>query len=156
MRRAGLIFGMVCLGVSALTASGDPPTNISARTKGAAKVVVATVVDVQSHFAVNQWGDRLIVTDAVVDVDETLKGAHASALTMTVEGGTVGELTLRVSDMPTVKKGDRGVFFLDPTTDGRHVPHDRGRGLLKLDGNNRVQGSTLTLDEVKRQVRSSK
>jgi hypothetical protein len=74
--------------------------------------------------------------------------------TVTVEGGTVGDLTLRVSDMQELKEGERAVFFLD--ADGiSNVPHGRGRGILKLDDNDHVQGSTLTLDQVKDAVRGA-
>ena len=61
-----------------------------------------------------------------------LKGAPAPLLRLSVEGGTVGDLTLKVSDMPAVHSGDRGVFFLEDDGSGMHVPHDRGRGVLKL------------------------
>ena len=40
-----------------------------------------------------------------------------------------------------MQSGDRGVFFLDDDGSGGHVPHDRGHGVLKLDGSDRVEGS---------------
>jgi hypothetical protein len=72
-----------------------------------------------------------------------------------VEGGTVGDLTLKVSDMPALNSGDRAVFFLDDdgNGNGNHIPHDRGRGVLKLTEADRVEGTTLTLDAVREQIR---
>jgi hypothetical protein len=73
-------------------------------------------------------------------------------VTVTVEGGTVGDLTLTVSDLPSLRSGDRAMFFLDPGGNGRMVPRDRGRGILKVSKAGTVEGSAVTLDEVRGQV----
>jgi hypothetical protein len=87
------------------------------------KVVVARVLDrAFPTFATNRFGDQLIVSNAVLEVPDTLKGNPQAVTTVTVEGGTVGDLTLRVSDMQELKEGDRAVFFLDDDGIG-HVPH---------------------------------
>jgi len=71
-----------------------------------------------------------------------------------LEGGTLGGLTLRVSSLPELKPGERAVFFLDSLTTGSHVPHGRGLGILKLDGTNHVQGSSLSLEDIRRSARA--
>jgi len=45
----------------------------------------------------------LIVSTVVLDVVETLKGPAAPTLNVSVEGGTVGDLTLTVSDLPSLQ-----------------------------------------------------
>jgi hypothetical protein len=139
----------VCLGAATASASVGPEVDIATRAKGAKNVVVVTVVDMQSTFDVNEYGDRLIVSHALLQVDETMKGAREQVVTVTVEGGTVGDLTLEVSDMPMMVKGDRAVMFLDASNRGGYVPHGRGLGVLKLDSGNRVAGTSLTLDEIR-------
>ena len=149
-----LAVALVCVSASALRAEVGPPTDLAAHSRGAGKIVVARISGVHSTFATNRFGDQLIVSNAVLEVLETLKGAPQAVTTVTVEGGTVGDLTLRVSDMQELKDGDRAVFFLD--ADGiSNVPHGRGRGILKLDSNDRVTGSALTLDQVKDAVRGA-
>ena len=152
--------GFVVLCVSAMTvtvsATVNPPVDVSGLAKGAEKVVVASVQQVQSRFDTSEFGDRLIVSDAALVVEETLKGPHSTSTSVTVEGGTVGDLTLDVSDMPRLKAGDRAVVFLRRNGAGVNVPHGRGVGLMKLDSNNRVDNSNLTLDEVKRLVRGDR
>jgi len=70
-----------------------------------------------------------------------------------VEGGTVGDLTLRVSDLPAVKPGDRAVFFLNPDQSGTQVPHMRGRGILRVTETDRIEGTaSTTLSDVRQQV----
>jgi hypothetical protein len=141
--------------VTGVTASVEPPIDIAAQAKGAKKVVIATVTDVESLFDTNDYGDRLIVSRVSYRVDETMKGPRETTGVVTVEGGSVGDLTLKVSDMPVMTKGDRAVLFLDDSAKGGQVPHGRGKGLLKIDGSNHVTGTTLTLDEVRAAVQEA-
>jgi hypothetical protein len=103
-------------------------------------------------WQVNEFGDRLIVSVLRVVVSETLKGQPLPTLDVEVEGGTIGELTLRVSDQTPFSSGERAVFYLKRTARGTFVPHLRGEGLLKLDAANRVPGSSLTLEQIRREV----
>jgi len=149
-----LAVAMVCVSASTVGAEVGPPTNLAAHSRGAGKVVVARISVVHSTFATNRFGDQLIVSNAILEVLETLKGAPQAVTTVTVEGGTVGDLTLRVSDMQELKEGERAVFFLDADGNG-NVPHGRGHGILKLDDDDRVKNSNLTLDQVKDAVRGA-
>ena len=60
-----------------------------------------------------------------------------------------GEITLHVSDLPRVRTGDRGVFFVTRSSEGRNVPHLRGLGIVPLDDGGRVPGTSLTLDMIR-------
>jgi len=148
-------FLIACVATVTLSASQGPPVTIGTRAEGAEHVVVASVANVQSTFDRTPHGDQVIVSHIQLQVEETLKGASAAALSLTVEGGTVGDLTMRVSDMPTLKAGERAVFFLDSAAAGDHRSHGRGLGILKLDGSDRVQGSTLTRGDVRSMVRAT-
>ena len=152
--KSWLAVAMVCVSASTVRAEVGPPTDVAAHSRGAGKVVVARVSTVHSTFATNRFGDQLIVSNAVLEVLDTLKGNPQAVTTVTVEGGTVGDLTLRVSDMQELKEGDRAVFFLDDDGIG-HVPHGRGRGILMLDDGDKVKGSNLTLQQVKDAVRGA-
>jgi hypothetical protein len=77
-------------------------------------------------------------------------------LDIEVEGGSIGGLTLRVSDQEPLSPGDRGVFYLARDSQGRVVPHLRGQGFLRLDPAGRVPNSSLTLDEIRRTVASAR
>lgn len=151
MKQVLLVLVSVGLVASAHAQIGPPPS-IAARARAASRVVVAQVVDVQSRFASNQFGDQLIVSDVVLDVVETLKGPAARTMRVAVEGGTVGDLTLKVSDLPSFQPGDRAMFFLDTDASGALVPHDRGFGLLKVSPAGLIEGSTVSLDQVRRDV----
>jgi hypothetical protein len=153
--RTLLVLSVVCLGAATLSASEGPNIDIGTQAKGAKKVVVATVVDVQSTFDVNDFGDRLIMSHVLLQVEETMKGPHEPSATVTLEGGTVGDLTLSVSDMPKMARGERAVLFLDDSNRGGQIPHGRGTGVLKLDATGHVEGTTTTVDEIRDLVKAA-
>jgi hypothetical protein len=137
---------------SHLHAQDAAPVPLVERARGAERVVVGRVSAVNPTWRVNDYGDRLIVSVVRVTVDETLKGGPQSSVDVEIEGGTIGGLTLRVSDQEALAPGDRGVFYLARSARGTLVPHLRGQGFLRLDRTDRVPNSSLTLDEVRRTV----
>ena len=149
-----VVFALGLLGVAVpALAQGGPPDDVASKARGAGKVVVARILDVRAQFESNRFGDRLIVSHAVLEVLETLKGAPEPVINMSIEGGTVGDLTLRVSDLPSLEEGERGIFFLDAGSGGEHVPHGRGHGVaLKLGADDHVAGTQLSLSDVREQV----
>ena len=132
----------------------DRDVPLTERARGAERVVVGHVSAVTPVWTDNDFGDRLIISVVRVVVDETLKGSPQQAVDVEVEGGTIGSLTLRVSDLDTFTPGDRAVFYLARNRRGAFVPHLRGLGLQKLDQAGRVRGSSVTLDQVRRDVRA--
>ena len=131
------------------TVRTQPPASLPDRVRGAARVVVATVTDVTAAWQTNELGDQLIVSNVRLDIEETLKGGPARSLNMELIGGTVGDITLEVSSLPQLARGERAVFFLEAAPSGRLVPHRRGEGILKLDPQNRVRGSSLDLGQIR-------
>ena len=128
------------------------PVPLADRARGSERVVVGRVASVAAEWQTNDYGDRLIVSVVKVSVTETLKGEATSTVDVDVEGGTIGNLTLRVSDQMTFTPGERATFFIRRNARGRFVLHLRGQGSIKLDASNRVPGTSLTLDEIRREV----
>lgn len=130
---------------------GTPP--ILERAQTAERVVVGTVVSVTPRFDTNEFGDRLIVSQTVVRVDETLKGVPAETLSIDVEGGTIGGVTLKVSDVRAVGVGDRTVFFVKTNRRGQLVPSLRGHSILHLNSRDEDDEEQVTLTDVRTKVR---
>jgi len=149
-------FTLAFVAMTATLFASGPPIDVGTRARGAEQIVVAKVVNVSSRFDVSAWGDHLIVSDVMLQVEETLKGTPSATTFVTIEGGSVGNLTLDVSDMPSMKKDERAVLFLRQTPAGGHVPWGRGSGVLMLDSTNHVQGTDVTLDDVKAGVRNAR
>jgi len=148
--RAAVCF-LFCIGIAASTRAQDSiPVPLAERARGAERVVVGRVTTVEPMWRINEFGDRLIVSVVTVAVDETLRGPAQPTVTVEVEGGTIGDLTLHVSDLEPVATGERVVFYLARNARGVFVPHLRGQGLLKLDRSDRVRGSTVTLADIRR------
>jgi hypothetical protein len=155
MRLGFAAFLMSCVATATASAGQGQPVTIQTRATGAERVVVANVSEVRSSLEVNSYGDQVIVSHLELQVLETLKGPAVSAVSLAMEGGTVGGLTMRVSDMPTVEIGERAVFFLDSTSLGGFESYGRGLGILKVDSTNHVSGSSLLLDDLRVMVRSA-
>jgi len=157
MKRLFLITSVltVVAGYGSVFASGGPSIDIPERARGAGKIVVATATTVTPMWRTNSHGDQLIVSLVWLQVEETMKGEPADFVSMDLEGGTIGDITLRVSSLPSLKPGERAVFFLDETKGGSHVPHLTGLGILKLESNNQVRGSSLRLDEIRRMAQGA-
>lgn len=143
-----VVLGLVLSGRG--SSAQETAVSLVDRARGAERVVVGQVASVQPVWQVNEFGDRLIVSVVRVTVDETLKGETQPTVDVEVEGGTIGDVTLRVSDQVPVAAGERAVFYLKRNPRGRFSPHLRGQGLLKLDRAGRVPGSNLTLDTIRR------
>jgi hypothetical protein len=135
---------------SLAVASDGKPVPLSERIHGAGAVVVAKPTKVAASWRENAFGDRLIVSRFTLHVEETLKGTPAADLAFDVEGGTLDGFTLRVSTLPALALGERAVFMLDAAPGGSFQPHLRGQGVLKLDDQNFVKESSLTLNEIRR------
>ncbi len=144
------------IGASTAVASGGPVVGVPERLNGSRNVVVATAVAVTPEWRRNMFGDQLIISKVTLQIEETLKGAAARVMPMELEGGTLDGLTLHVSSLPTLVPGERAVFFLDESGDGFHVPHLQGLGILKLDANDQVRGSSLRLDDIRRMARGAR
>ncbi len=148
----GLVLAVTLLGPASavLVAQDHVEVPLAERHRGAERVIVGRVASVTGIWHQNEFGDRLIYSVVRVAVDETLKGQAQPIVDVEVEGGTVGDLTLRVSDMTPLKTGDRAVFYLQRAPRGVLIPYLRGQGLLKLDASERVVGSSDTLTQVRR------
>ena len=149
-------FRMTCVVVCFLAAhapDAHAQEDLSERARRAHQVVVGTVIDVAATFENTTGGDQLIVSYVTVRVDELLKGTSEPVLAVKLEGGTVADLTLTVSDMPVMDAQDRAVFFLDRVAPGQYLPRDRGLGVMKLDATNRVRASGLALEDIENVVR---
>jgi hypothetical protein len=152
-RRGTFVFLVAVLlsaGATVLRADDGPSFSIPQRAQGAERIVVAEVRTLTATYETNEFGDRLIVSHLVLGVEQTWKGSREGALPIDVLGGTAGGVTLRVSSVPTLAAGERAVFFLERNRRGVLVPHLRGQGILKVDSTNRIKGTALTLDDVRR------
>ena len=141
---------LLCTPFAAITHAQDTAVALAERARGAERVVVGHVTAVNPMWQTNEFGDRLIVSIVSVVVDETLRGQVAPTVDVEIEGGTIGDVTLHVSDLESVALGDRAVFYLARSRRGAFVPHLRGQGVLKLDRSDRVRNSAVTLADIRR------
>jgi hypothetical protein len=111
MRRWQSLLGAGLL-LCAAPASGSTFLHMSRAelTKQAAAVVVGEVLEVSSFW---DKGGRIIISEALVQVEEGLVGSPESVVVVRTFGGTVNGYTVEAHGFPTFTKGERVLLFLE-------------------------------------------
>jgi hypothetical protein len=110
---ASIVFAALAPALPA-SASSVTPLTVAMLAEYAGQVIVGDVVETRSYWAESP---RRIESEVVFEHVEYLKGpcaACAARFTLTVPGGTVGDVTARLTDAPTFAAGERWMLFLLP------------------------------------------
>lgn len=116
-------------------------------------VVQGRVIEVQSFW--NRQGTA-IMTEAVVEVEDTLLGPDRSHVRLITFGGEVGGYVIEAHGFPTFRKGQRLLVFLEPARageDGAHRVLGYRQGQFEIRTNKRGQEIAVPLWEAAEQVR---
>ncbi|MDP6581211.1 MAG: hypothetical protein QF681_11185 [Vicinamibacterales bacterium] len=113
---SGFLLCTACLLLlTARSASSQPiPMTFDELVSEANVVVRGYVADQQAEWIDSDQG-RAIVTVVTFRVERTLKGTNRVQIPLEFLGGTIGDVGLRPSHVPTFEVGDRAVLFLDTT-----------------------------------------
>jgi hypothetical protein len=122
---------------------------LARRLRSADRAVVATVQSVEPRLVRNRHGDVLIVSKLWLGVSEVVRGSSISSVSVDVEGGTLGGMTMRVSDLPEMKPGARALFLLGQLPDGSARLVNRGESILGIGPDDRLPGTDLSLRDVR-------
>jgi len=119
MRRSMMLF--MAAGALALAAPARAlmvEVGMSEMVATSTDIVRARVVDLNSYW-VN--APHVIRTDVTLQVTETWKGGLAAPATVTVtlQGGRVGDVNMQVEDQPDMRPGDDLVLFMQGGADTR-------------------------------------
>ena len=112
IRRLVPVIAALGLAVSPTAASTVIPPTFSELISNASEVFVGRVESRESRW-LTLHGRLAIFTDVTFRVEESLKGVHQQRTTLRFRGGTVGDVTLSVSDMPQFEVGDRDLIFVE-------------------------------------------
>lgn len=82
-------------------------------------VILAEVTDLETFWSEDQEGG--IVRHAAIANLKTVHGQADAALTVLLPGGTIGELTQWVEDVPALRVDTRYLLFLDKVDHGWQV-----------------------------------
>ena len=114
MKKSILAILFLCLTVIFFTSSESSALmiglNISGLTKASEVVLKGKVVKTTSY-----WGEGdFIVTRASLRVQKVIKGKVAQKkIVVEYLGGEIGDIGFSVSDMPTLKRGENVILFLE-------------------------------------------
>ena len=175
MRRLVILSLLLAL-VAGVPAGASTFLNMDQRelVQKSAAVVDGEVLQVHSFWDAK---GRIIITEAIIKVSDSVTGNIGSAIVVRTFGGTVEGYTVEAHGFPTFKKGERFLLYLEPERNGAHqvtgyqlgqyrivrdkngaevaVPtFDGGARLLTRDGRQVAQPRALALDALKNQIRS--
>ena len=100
-----------------VAASTVVPMNLETLADHAGQVIVGHVADVRSYWADPGGPERRIESEVTFHQVEYLKGAlrnSTSVFTLTIPGGTVGDVRMQVCCAPSFAAGDKWILFLLP------------------------------------------
>lgn len=122
--RVFVFSAMVCASLHAIMVKIPLPE----LTMQADTIVVADVLGVECQWS---WDRRTIQSIVTLRVGEVLKGKiDRPEILIQVPGGRVGEISLRVSDMPAFAAGERVLIFLSEIPDRQESANSPAVGLL--------------------------
>ena len=94
-----------------LPASTVAPVSVREMAGGSEFVFEGRVILLE---AVRSEGSKNIYTRVLFEVTDVLKGDHdRPTVALDFMGGTIGSLTLSISDLQLPKKGERGIYFVE-------------------------------------------
>lgn len=121
LRWLGCLLGTASAAVALHATSVRPPA-FDELVNGADYVVRARVTAVESYATPRAGGRPRLHTRVSLEVTETIAGTAPSPLVLTLLGGKVGDLEMRVEGVPEFKVGDEDVLFV----------HGNGRNFFPL------------------------
>src|SRR5512143_2552424 len=98
-------YGVLILVILLLASNPAQATKISKADLEATHILMGKIDRIESFFGVNERGDQIILSHVRVKALKWIKGDRSSSVEFIVEGGTVGDLSLRVSDIPEFENG---------------------------------------------------
>lgn len=151
MKRAVCFTVTALLALAALPAAGSTFVAMSQQEMvgHADAVVQGRVVGLESFWSAS---GRIIVTEAVVAVDEVVAGEAPAQVRVRTFGGQVGDVTVEAHGFPVFEQGERVILFLArERSDGslRVVGYQQGHYRVVT----RLDGVTLAVPQVEEGVR---
>jgi hypothetical protein len=88
-------------------------TKVNKSDLDASHILVGRVEEAEGFFGLNDRGDELIFSRVRVKVERWIKGRDGNSVEFVMEGGSVGDLALKVSEYPEFSKGQVVRLSLD-------------------------------------------
>jgi hypothetical protein len=109
--------GLLLLSVAAVPAGASTFFKMSQQdlVRASAAVIQGQVIKVSSFW---EPTGRIIVTEALVKVEEKIYGEAPSVVVVRTFGGTVGDFTVEAHGFPKFRLNERLLVYLEPEKDG--------------------------------------
>jgi len=134
------------------------PLSLDEICQNADVVVIGKVEEMKSEWALRDFAKSpIIYTFLKIRVEDYIAGEGESEVVVCIPGGSIGDIGLGVSDVPSFKKGERVILFLGPMQeDGtREIPSLFQGKYTIVDGVVKEIGTPLSsfLEEIRKHLR---
>jgi hypothetical protein len=141
--------------------------------RDSAAVIQGQVIRVNSFW---DPSGRIVMTEALVRVEEKILGDTPSVVVVRTFGGTVGNFTVEAHGFPKFQTNEKVLLYLEPEEDGASrvagyqqgqfrvtrdkagveiaVPAVEGANIVTPDGRPAAKAQALRLDELKQSIRN--
>lgn len=100
-------YGILVLALLLLASFPAQASKVDRANLEATHILLGKVDAVESFFGVNERGDQIILSRVRVKALKWIKGDPSASVEFMVEGGSVGDIALKVSDVPVFEKGQQ-------------------------------------------------
>jgi hypothetical protein len=127
-----------------LNVTSQERASIAALTEEATQIIMGHVEKVDVRREKVAWLPReIFITEATIDVDTSLKGAHEQRLAVMSLGGCIHDECVSVSHQAKFEEGERVLLFLNPSLNDHYVVTHNESGKVNLSGDNEISESEL-------------
>ena len=113
--RVWAVIALLAFAAAPLTATSVIPPTFENLVDNASDIFIGRVARVESRWVDTPWG-AVIFTYVTFDIEQSMKGTARVQTTLQFRGGTVGDVTLHIADMPEFRVGDRDLLFVGDRT----------------------------------------
>jgi len=110
MKKISVILLLFAMFLASLNATTYRKTKLSHLINTSTTIIKGQVVGVKIYWATKE--KKNIFRDVTIEVESTIKGVSRNTITVCLMGGQIGDLKQEIDDVPDLKNGDKGVFFL--------------------------------------------
>jgi hypothetical protein len=147
-RRSHSLFRIsVALVLFAVTSSGAAPTALVRMSVAQISRTARSIVRARCIANVAIWDSGEIWTRTTFEVEESWSGTSPSGrIVVRLLGGTIGNITSRVSGIPRFVPGEDAVLFLEPSRYGDFSIVSWQQGTFRIRRNHQTGGEIVTQD----------
>jgi len=110
MKKLSLMLFLFFIVFYSLNAAIYKKTTLSHMINTSTTIIKGEVIGVYTYWKTDE--KKNIFRDVTIEIESTIKGESKKSITVSLMGGEIEDLKQEIDDVPELKLGDKGVFFI--------------------------------------------